>query len=180
MGFMRAAQASSPSLDTGLIHTQLDHNEWAIRKLIDAARTLSHEEFTRAHDIGPRPGSLQALISHLIAGMRFIADAARGIEYRLPDDFESLSLHPDGLSALLADADSAVRSALDDYAENRDGAAIVWQADGTVLDLAAAVTQLVVHGAHHRAQCIYILDRLGRETPHLWPITLAAERDAKA
>lgn len=176
---MRAARASSSSLDKDLMHAQLDHNEWAIRRLIDAARSLSDEEFTRSHDIGPPPGSLQGLIAHLIAGMRFLADATRGVKYRLPDDFETLSRDPDGLSVLLADADSAVRSAFQDYARDRDGAAIVWQVDGTVLDLAAALTQLVVHGAHHRAQCIYILDRLGRDAPHLWPITLAAERGGR-
>ena len=44
-----------------IVSTQLEHNVWATRRLLEACRALSREQWEQRFDIGP--GSLAATLS---------------------------------------------------------------------------------------------------------------------
>jgi uncharacterized damage-inducible protein DinB len=166
-------------MTNALIDTQLRHNEWAIRRLIEASRHLTPDQFDHAHDIGPPPGSLQGTLAHLIAGMFFFADNFNAREYLERPNFSTKATTPDGLTALLEEADGELRAAVTDFLAEHDVLdPLTWLVGDLTVTAATALAQVFNQGSHHRAQCIYMFKRLGMPWPELWPLEWAAETQA--
>ena len=157
-----------------LVETQIAANAWGVRRVIDACQSLPAEQFTRSHDIGPPPGSLQGTLAHIIESMFYFADNFAGREYIEPPHFAALQRTPSGLRGLLSEAEAAMQTAIGDFlrASGEDFAAPVYWS-GMKRDIAAAVAlaQVFDHATHHRVQCVYMLKKLGvTPLPETYPL----------
>jgi uncharacterized damage-inducible protein DinB len=169
------------SRPAGLAADPLDilirHNDWATRRVIDFCREIDPALLHQQVAIGP--GSLHDNLTHLIAAMRRWADRIEQRPLR-----PSLEL-PEGSSWSFVDPDAGAKPAtprrtLDQLAgllgdASDDLAAIASRARAKGLEtpftvafgaksysfsIAAAITHVLTHGTHHRAQCLFILKQL--------------------
>ena len=138
----------------------LRHNHWATRRLLDVCRPLTREQFTRRFDIGP--GSLHDALAHVIDCMHGWADDVAGRPRRADIAPPPAVLSGDELSRLLDEADEEFAALIECH--GRDLAAHVPVTLGDkhfTFTRGVAFTHALVHGAHHRAQCLNMLRRLG-------------------
>lgn len=166
---------------TALVQLQLDHNAWATRQIIDAARPLPPGAVDTELGIGPGP--LRATVEHIIEAMFFFASNFAGTEYQEPSDFQSKSKSLDGLTELLErSAQELNRSMLSLVERAGAGAAVAWPTShhGS-LPAFAAIAQVFDHGSHHRAQCKNMLKRLGvADLPETDPLSMEDLRKARS
>lgn len=142
----------------------LDHNAWATRVLLLNAGRLERHELDRRFDIGP--GSIHDTLRHIIGAMRRWADRIRGRDVRpsIEDGDRRYELRE--LRELLDEADADLR-AVATAIEARRGWSEVFEfvtSDGGRtyrFTRAAALTHVVTHGIHHRAQLLNIRRQLG-------------------
>lgn len=152
----------------------LEHNTWATRRVLEACRGLTPEQF--AQDLSIGPGSLRSTLAHVIEAMGYYADNFAG---KKPDgraDHSERTRTVDGLVAMLTEADAKLRAAMGPMLENppsASGARIVWPSIPTrAVSAWAAIQQVFDHGSHHRAQCLNMLKRLGvSPLPRVDPLT---------
>ena len=142
-----------------LIETQLAHNAWATRRILEHCQSLPAEAFNQPHDIGP--GSLQATGAHIIEAMFYFADIFHTHEYHRREHFEERARTPTGQLDLLARVEpelaAAVRSWLNHHALDD---LIAWPSEPASITTATALSQIFDHGTHHRAQILNMLRQL--------------------
>lgn len=154
-----------------IVSTQLEHNVWATRRLLEACRALSREQWEQRFDIGP--GSLAATLSHIVEAMAYFADCFAGKAYERRSDFAARASSVDGLLSLLDEAGRALDDAVESLVlRHAERGSVAWRsAPGGKLPVPVALAQVFDHGTHHRAQCLNMLKRLGVEPlPRLDPI----------
>ncbi len=163
---------------TALIRFQIAHSAWALRRIIECARTLPAAAIEQ--DLGIGPGSLRQNIAHTIECMFFFADNFAGLEYVEPADFAAQSQSLDGLATLLDSAHAKLRLAMLRASERGFDNTVHWpNADSGALPAAAAVAQVFDHSTLHRAQCVNMLKRLGiSPVPDLDPMTFQSTQNA--
>ena len=154
-----------------IVSMQLEHNVWATRRVIEACRPLSRQQWDQSFDLGP--GSLSATLAHLVEAMAYYADCFAGRAYERRPDFGARASSPDGLLTLLDESgralDDSIESLVSRHAER---GSVAWRsAPGGKLPVPLALAQVFDHGTHHRAQCLNMLRRLGVEPlPRIDPI----------
>ena len=155
-----------------LIETQLAHNCWATRRILEHCQSLPAGGFAQPHDIGP--GSIQATGAHIIEAMFFFADIFHEREYHRREHFEQRAQTCAGQLELLARVEpelaASVRSWLNRHALDDP---ITWPGAPASITTATALVQIFDHGTHHRAQMLNMLrrqDALGdlAVSPILW------------
>jgi uncharacterized damage-inducible protein DinB len=164
---------------TSLLDFQLAHSIWALRQLLDHARSLPADAIEQ--DMGIGPGGVRENLAHTIEAMFFFADNFAGREWYERPDFDRLSRSLDGLRQLLDAAAIELRGAVLGAISRGLGERVYWpNAASGSLPSAAAITQMVDHATLHRAQCINMLKRLGiSPVPDLDPMTFHAARSAQ-
>jgi uncharacterized damage-inducible protein DinB len=141
------------------IEILITFDRWATGRLLDVSETLAPGQFHQPFDIGP--GSLHATLTHMIAATRAWTESLSAAEPTPRIDADGKQRTPAELRALF-------EAAHDDFrAEARrrpfDEAVTRRLRDGRTVTLTrgAAVTQVLTHGMHHRAQCLNMLRRFG-------------------
>jgi uncharacterized damage-inducible protein DinB len=146
-----------PPVTSDLLAILRAHNHWATRRVLDLCRPLTPDQFHQRFDIGP--GSLHNALTHIVSCMRHWADRIANRTLRPP--LEPHRHTADDLARLLdesdADLSNLIESARPDL--SRPVETTVGQKRYT-FTTGAALTDIFVHGAHHRAQCLNMLRRL--------------------
>ncbi len=154
-----------------IVSMQIEHNVWATRRLIEACRPLTRQQWEQSFDIGL--GSLAATLSHVVEAMAYFADCFGGRTYERRHDFAVRAATPDGLLSLLDEAGRALDDAVESLVlRHAERGSVAWRgAPGGKIPVPVALAQIFDHGTHHRAQCLNMLKRLGLEPlPHIDPI----------
>ena len=139
----------------------LGHNRWATHKVLDLCASLTPEQFHQPFDIGP--GSLHDTIAHVIGCMRGWADDVAGPERRPWPHQRKERYTPAELARRLDDATDYLGAMIE---ESRGRMAehlrVKFRDDGPefMFTRCVALTHALVHGTHHRAQCLNMLRRL--------------------
>jgi uncharacterized damage-inducible protein DinB len=139
----------------------LGHNRWATHKILSLCASLTPGQFHQRFDIGP--GSLHDTIVHIIGCMRGWADDVAGADarpwlYERKDRYTTVELGErlDSVSDYLGAMIERSRACLGDHVRVR------FRDDGPTFTFTrgVALTHALVHGTHHRAQCLNVLRRL--------------------
>ncbi|MGH7213947.1 MAG: DinB family protein [Tepidisphaeraceae bacterium] len=137
----------------------LEHNHWATRRVLDFCRRVTPEQFHQRFEIGH--GTLHDTLLHLIACMRSWADYTAGRAVRPSMEPPGPCFTVEELSRLLDDASDDLRGLIE---QSRDKLAepIYATLGGTrcTFTRGVALTHALVHGTHHRAQCLNMLRHL--------------------
>lgn len=149
-----------PSIATDPVRALLAHDRWANLVVVD--RCAEHHEMGVRTDFDIGVGSLGVQLEHIAIVLRVWTDILSGREIR-PDPTD-LPWDLDRLRAELIGAH-------DEF----DAAALAGPMDETVartyrgttthIPRATIVAHVTTHNAHHRAQCLHMLKRLGVDEP---------------
>lgn len=147
--------------------TFLRHNDWANGQVLNAAAGLSDEKLDKAMEMGR--GSLRSQLLHIWAGESvWLARWQGRTETPWPNEnekapvasilqrFETVYAERNRFLGGLNDA------ALAQMVTYRDSKGSLFKAS-----LADMITQAIVHSAHHRAQVVNMIRRLGGQPPEL-------------
>lgn len=140
------------------------HNLWATRVLVDDARRLTEDQFHRRFEIGP--GSIHDTLRHIIGAMRRWADRIGGRAVRPSIEDEDPRYAARELRVLLDGAGNDLNGVAAEI-DARQG----WHEtlefvmpDGSKtyrFTRVAAMSHVLTHGMHHRAQVLNMRRRLG-------------------
>ena len=133
----------------------LGHDAWTTRQLLLRCRELSDEQLDRVFDIGDR--SLRDTFVHMIECMELHIDSMMGRPERLlanTYEIDGWLQRSSLVSKELMDLGSRVE---------REGIADQFYTgfSGTQRTLGAGICHLITHSMHHRAQAMYIMEKLG-------------------
>lgn len=145
--------------DAELVARQFEYSDWANGKLLAVARTLDAAQLDRGFDIGQ--GSLRKILLHIYSAERWWATnwtAGASPFPRLPET-TSIGELCELWRELAIERDRFLGS-LDETAAQR---AIELSFSGPLLrfPIVDTVTQLTMHGTHHRAQVVNLLRQVG-------------------
>ena len=140
-----------------IIDRLLGHDAWTTRQLLLRCRELPDEQMDRAFEIGS--GSLRATFAHLIACMEGHTDIMRG---RTTGETSQEDVSVTGMLTRLT-------TAAKNFAEvaarvEREGSAddlVTVPGSGRRRSLGGQVAHLLTHSMHHRAQILYMMEKLG-------------------
>ncbi len=135
-----------------ILERLLGHDAWTTRQLLLRCRELSDEQLDQQFDIGDK--SLRQTFVHMLECMELHLDRMNGKpERELAEDYtvEGLLKRQSATSKELADL--ALRAERDNRLDEFWG-----QRKRT---LGAGIVHLITHSMHHRAQALYILEKLG-------------------
>lgn len=168
------ARGAGVTLTSNPLDVLLAYDAWATRTMLERCRVLSHEQFHRRFEIGL--GSLHENFSHIVGVVRRWTDRLTGRPLRAalnsfpgrPDiAVDGGDRSPDQLLALheeaAADLVVVTRGLVEDGLEKtlvvqwpgEDGKPVTY-----TFTRGAVLTHIVVHGTHHRAQCINMMRHL--------------------
>jgi uncharacterized damage-inducible protein DinB len=152
-----------------LLERLLDHNRHATRAVLETCRSLSAEQFHQRFDIGP--GSLHDTLRHIIGAMIRWSDRIMQRDVRPSIEQDPRRLSVDELLELLARGDRELREAAaasEPRLEEKITVTFTPQMAPLHITRATALVHIATHGAHHRAQCLNMLRRLGViDLPHV-------------
>jgi uncharacterized damage-inducible protein DinB len=135
----------------------VEHARWADAELFDAAAALSDEQLDRSFEMGL--GTLRETLTHIVGAARGWIDIYRGSDTRpwLGDQ------GPFGIDALSALMHETYNEWVDALATLDRSTLVERERDGArwTISRAEMITHVFTHAAHHRAQCINMLRRLG-------------------
>ena len=138
----------------------LGHNHWATRRVLDLCRGLSPSQFQQRFDIGP--GSLHDTLVHVVDCMRWWADDVRGRPRRGTLAPWGRALSVDDVSRLLDEVHAEFEALVEESNGNLgDIVHVTFGGKQFTFTRGVALTHVLVHGTHHRAQCLNMLRRLG-------------------
>lgn len=134
------------------------HDAWTTRQLLLRCRELSEEKLRQNFDIGNK--SLHHTFQHLISCME------KHVDLMLERTDQEAARSNDSVDSLLARLSSVAK----DFAQfasktDREGTAddLCVSPDGDKLPKGSLIAHLITHSMHHRAQILYIMERLGIE-----------------
>jgi uncharacterized damage-inducible protein DinB len=135
----------------------LGHDAWTTRQLLLRCRELSDEQMDLVFDIGDR--SLRGTFEHIVACMESHTDLMTGrTAYESYRDDETIDGLLERLTIVAKDfADIAIRI----QREGRADEMFARPGDGKKLSYGSVIAHLLTHSMHHRAQVMYLLERLG-------------------
>jgi uncharacterized damage-inducible protein DinB len=133
----------------------LGHDAWTTRQLILRCRELSDEQLDQKFEIGDR--SLRNTFVHMLECMELHLDRMFGRDERMLEEDYSLD-------ALLTrhTLSSKEMMELATRVEREGKADDFWRGgSGKKITLGAGIVHLITHNMHHRAQALYIMEKLG-------------------
>ena len=147
----------------------LEHNRWATGQLLDLCGRLTPAQFHQRFPIGL--GSLHDNLTHIIGAMRRWADRISGAPLR--PSIERLPAHKSNIPSEPRDRTPAeLRQLLEEAHLQLKNVAETYRSDlAQTIDITfgqktytftrgVALTHALVHGTHHRAQCLNMLRSL--------------------
>lgn len=140
----------------------LAHNAWATHRLIDACEPLSDEHLNQRFDIGM--GSLHNTLLHIIGAMMRWSDRIAGRTLRPSPENSGQRYSPAQLREMLAEADQDLNAVALELATTEamvSPLSLSYEGTEYRFSKAAALVHVTTHGAHHRAQALNMLRRLG-------------------
>lgn len=144
-----------------LLDRLLAHNAWATSKLIAQSRELSDAQLDEVFDIGLK--TVRATIDHIIESLEWWTDLMTEQPQRTFDQLGEDPMTLDGLERRLervipefAEVARCVQAQgdLDQVWPMREGFPETYSYGTTIV-------HVITHSAHHRAQLMYMLKRLG-------------------
>lgn len=142
-----------------LMKRALQHDAWATRTLLQIADRLSHEQFHRDMDIGHR--TIGQTFSHIVRNMECWTDLMLGVDVRpRPTDEPTVETLLSRMDAILPQLLTLAETITH---QSRMNECFVDQLDSPprFKSYGATFLHLVTHGAHHRAQLLYMMRRIG-------------------
>lgn len=135
-----------------ILERLLGHDAWTTRQLLLRCRELSDEQLDRKFDIGDK--SLRQTFVHMLECSELHLDRMLGRQERdVLEDYTVAALLKRQRAASKELADLALQ------AEREGRLDELW---GDVkLTLGAGIVHVITHGMHHRAQAMYIMEKLG-------------------
>jgi uncharacterized damage-inducible protein DinB len=149
-----------PPVTSDPLSALLGHNHWATHKVLGLCAGLTPEQFHQQFEIGF--GSLHDTLRHMLECTRswstYIAALPTRPSVKPADQRFSL----DEFAALLDETTEELRILIDE-SQGRLGELIYATLGGKQYPFTrgVALTHVLVHGTHHRAQCLNMLRRLG-------------------
>lgn len=136
-----------------LLDTLLAHDAWTTRQILEICEHLSVDQLDREFDIGHR--TLRCTLDHIIHNMDAWSTLMADVPYQRDTD-----VTVPGLKRRLLVAAEKLKRVASDVADSRS-----WDAFWTDhLDdppqqkrFGTAIAHVIIHGAHHRAQLLYML-----------------------
>ncbi|HLJ58108.1 MAG TPA: DinB family protein [bacterium] len=141
----------------------LRHNAWAARVLLERCRSLTPEQFHQRFEIGP--GSLHDTLRHIISVMRRWANRIADRPPGKPLEETPTPHTPDELLVLLDEVNRELQDVVARVArEGRFDEMMRVEFTPECFSRGTAFVHVITHGAHHRAQVLNMLRRLGVTT----------------
>jgi len=135
----------------------LSHDAWTTRQLLLRCQSLSDEQMQREFDIDSR--SLSGTLTHLIGAMEFHTDRLLGRtisqSYREDTSVDGMLLR------LTAVAKDFAAFATNVERERREDEMMTNENNENLRTLGGVIAHVITHNMHHRAQAMYIMDKLG-------------------
>jgi uncharacterized damage-inducible protein DinB len=142
------------------LETRLAYNRWANRRLLDAARLLPADAFSR--DLKASFGSIRGTLIHILwgecGGLRYWQEGQFVPEFTL-DEFETVAAR-EARWCELEQAQRAFLTWLTDEDLSGDRAV-----DEHTYSLAELIHHLLNHSTFHRGQVVLLLRQLGHTPP---------------
>lgn len=179
----------------------LKHNHWANRRILDYCAALTSEQFHQRFDIGP--GTLHDTMTHVVACVLRWADRIDARPMRpsieLPNGSTWSFFGPPSqgprppvprraiaqLSAINDDSTADLAKVITRCRQHGLGSTFVlpFGTKSYTFSYAAALTHVLTHGVHHRAQCMNMLKLLhapafANEVPEIGVVDWQAEGEA--
>jgi len=138
-----------------ILERLLGHDAWTTRQLLLRCRELSDDQLDRVFDIGDR--SLRETFVHIIECIELHTDHMLGRpERELAEDYSIDALHQRQALASKELAELALRVERDGKAEE------MWRGGRErKITFGAGIAHVITHSMHHRAQALYIMEKLG-------------------
>jgi uncharacterized damage-inducible protein DinB len=135
----------------------LGHDAWTTRQLLLRCQTLPDEQMQREFDIDNK--SLSATFGHIIGAMEFHTDRLLG---RTSPDADRQDDSVQGmLLRLTAVAKDFAAFATKVEREGREDDMMTNENNENLRTLGGVIAHVLTHNMHHRAQAMYIMDKLG-------------------
>jgi uncharacterized damage-inducible protein DinB len=154
---------SKSSLTTDSLKVLIEHHRWATGIVLDLCKKLSGEQFHQRFAIGL--GSLHDNLVHLIGCVPAWIDRSGGAAYVRPVGPQSIAELRRRLDASLDDLEQFVAQLRSSDKLHELRLTQFKMPDGSTLDVkfivGTAIIHSLVHGTHHRAQCLNMLRQLG-------------------
>ena len=144
------------------LDSMLAHDAWATREVLRACAALDDGAWHRTFEIGP--GSLHDTLTHIVGAMFRWADRIDGPPRPVRPSIEDGTRRtPAELRALLdlAAADLAASAARARHRGLATELEVTLGGTAYRFTLGGMLAHVATHGAHHRAQCLNMLRRLG-------------------
>ena len=144
-----------------ILERLLQHDSWTTRKLLELSINLSDTELDREFDIGHR--SLRRTFQHIVANMECWCDLMCGKPQRLQAGASS----GNSISEMICRVDVVGGELLalgrrTEHEKREDEYFVDYLDDPPRRKpLGAGLVHLATHGMHHRAQCLFIMRKLG-------------------
>jgi uncharacterized damage-inducible protein DinB len=135
----------------------LGHDAWTTRQLLLRCQSLSDEQLRREFDIDCR--SLGATLGHLIGAMEFHTDRLLG--RTIPEAYREDASVDGLLLRLRAVAKDFAAFATRVERERREDEMLTGENNENLRTVGAVIAHVITHNMHHRAQAMYIMDKLG-------------------
>jgi uncharacterized damage-inducible protein DinB len=135
----------------------LCHDAWTTRQLLLRCRSLSGEQMHRTFDTDNK--SLSATFGHIIGAMEFHTDRLLGRtiseSYREDTSVDGMLLRLTIVAKDFAAFATKIERA------GREDEMMTNENNENVRTLGGVIAHVITHSMHHRAQAMYIMDRLG-------------------
>lgn len=137
------------------------HDAWTTRKLLTLSAMLSDADLDRDFDIGHR--TLRRTFAHLVGNMECWCDLMAGRPQRHPAGSTPSNRIADLIERLDVVAEQLLWLCVEVTATCGEDAYFIDYLDDPPRrkPLGAGLVHVATHGMHHRAQCLYLMRRLG-------------------
>jgi uncharacterized damage-inducible protein DinB len=135
----------------------LSHDAWTTRQLLLRCQPLSDEQMQREFDIDNK--SLSATLGHLIGAMEYHTDRLLG-RTTLGSGRENISVDAMLLRLTTVAKDFAAFATTVER-EGREDEMMTNENNENLRTLGGVIAHVITHNMHHRAQAMYIMNKLG-------------------
>jgi len=136
----------------------LAHDRWATRQIFTACLPLTEEQFHKPFEMGM--GSLHNNATHLLTAVRGWTNNLRGGNHPLPKIDGNLRRTPAEMLAMLDEVSDAFAAEAKSKPLD-DTLTVVRDNTPYTFTRGIAITHVMQHAMHHRAQCLNMLRHVG-------------------
>jgi uncharacterized damage-inducible protein DinB len=149
-----------PPVTSDPLTALLKHNHWATHKVLDLCKGLTPAQFHERFEMGS--GSIQETLQHIVGCFRGWSTDIAGWPLRPSIKPPDETFSPDELARLLDEMTEELRGLIHESRGKLDEHIFAeFNGKRFTFTRGVALTHVLVHGTHHRAQCLNMLRRLG-------------------